>query len=288
MMTTGRHKSIRRDISVMLGRNKKPMDGPNGKFRHHEGAAPEPPNDKNRQSTFIRHCVEDPRCYEINQLMKQATRRAPLAPPCLGLSSTIGSQAQMGQDSPGPKYNTRPSPRAPGVIFAPKNVGQSPRALALQRSQAGKLPAIYSAGGPKVLNGMRTREKYVGVSPKNPATDVIFPTRNPNPAEQPPGYLVGHTSTFGKASDLADAGGHAGVQSNFASGPAVRFAPPFDQVNERALYRSPRPAHETARYGQRASGMSPGDGQWGLAFLVRSQLCACPEGQNPLGISWQL
>jgi len=211
----------------MLGRNKKPMDGPNGKFREHPGAAPAPPNDKNRKSTFIRHCVEDPRCYEISALMKQA---------------------QMGQDSPGPMYNTRPSPRAPGVVFAPQHIGQSPRALALRRSKNGKLPAIYSAGGPKVLNGMRTREKFVGVSPKHPATDVIFPARNPNPAEQPPGYLVGHTSTFGKASDRANAGGgHAGVQSNFASGPAVRFAPPFEQVNERALFRSPRATHESGR-----------------------------------------
>ena len=108
-----------------------------------------------------------------------------------------------------------------------------------EAKRAGKLPAVYSAGGPKVLAGMRTRATKTGVSKCHPAADTIFPARHPDPEKQPPGFLIGHTSTFGKVSD-AGPGGHAGVQSNFAIGPAVRFAPPFEYVNERPPPKPPK------------------------------------------------
>ena len=153
----------------------------------------------------------------------------------------------MGTDSPGPMYNTRLSVQGPGAAFSPRGVGKYPREEAIKaKAKKGTLPAVYSAGGPKVLAGMRTRATKTGVSKCHPAADTIFPARHPDPAKQPPGFLIGHTSTFGKVSD-AGPGGHAGVQSNFAIGPAVRFAPPFEAVNERPMPKTARLPHQSPR-----------------------------------------
>jgi len=201
-------EGCRKDISFIMGRPKKSMEGPNGPFRNDPKARPITPNAAKCQSTFIRHCFEDPRCYETKSLQKQA---------------------QLTKHSPGPIYDTRPGQVAPCTVFSPRDYGKYPRYTQQRDSQGNLLPKIFSAGGPKDPSEMRTRPKKKGMSRAHPVTDAMFPERDPNPENQTVGFLIGHTSTFGKAGDCP--GGHFGIQSNFANGVQVRFAPPFDEVN---------------------------------------------------------
>lgn len=182
------------------------MEGPNGLFRAHPDASPRAPNMATKQSTFIRHCFEDPRCYE---------------------SKALQTQAQLTKHSPGPMYNVREDLEAPSTLFSPRDVGRFPRLEKQRGTPRGSV--MYSAGGPKPLSEMRTRPKKKGMSSAHPFTDALFPDRHPDPAKQGTGYLIGHTSSFGKAQDCP--GGHLAIQSNFANGCQVRFAPPFDEVN---------------------------------------------------------
>jgi len=226
------HSTVRQDVSVLLGRPKKQMLGPNGLFREFKGAEPLPPNQAKVASTFVRHCTEDPRCYELKGMQKQA---------------------QTAKDSPGPMYNTRLEVEASSTIFTPRDVGKYPRYVKRRDDQGNLLPALYNAGGPKSVRENRTRPKKKTMSSQHPATDMMFPSRNPDVEKQAPGFPVGHISSFGnKAANVSGNRGDARVQSTFSSTPSVCFARPFHEIHQPGSFSSsnrktPRREHPSPR-----------------------------------------
>lgn len=198
-------RSYRVDVSQELGRSFKSQQGPNGLFR--PPTEPRPPPQKPPQAMTARsrfrpsltrskpHSTEDPRYYGTQMLPQQS----------------------LSKFSPGPQYNCQPDWDEPCTVFSPRAPHSYPRDELISTG------TITFAGGPRMPSLMRTRKAYKSMSTQHEAADRTFPTRDINKLE--PGPFMGHVSTFGK--DKYGTSDHAAVQSTFAAGPGVSFAPPF-------------------------------------------------------------
>jgi len=154
------------------------------------------------------HAIEDSRFYNTAMLSHQA----------------------FSKFSPGPQYNCQADWSEPCTIFSPPVLHSYPRDNLI------KTGTITYAGGPRMPELMRTRKSYKRLSIQHQASSRTFPTREADNLQ--PGPLVGHVSTFGKQSSPD----HAAVQSTFATGPEVSFAPPFSAPPTRLKQQWTKPA----------------------------------------------